>query len=102
MILEVCVDSLESLLIAKKAGADRIAIMLGSEVNVVDIENLSNITRCTHYHMSGRKHVNSGMKYREHISRINMYPSELMIEKADFDKLKLTKEKLDIISFGSK
>ncbi|SKC39261.1 copper homeostasis protein CutC [Maledivibacter halophilus] len=64
---------------------DSITIMPGCGVNAGNIKQIYKITKCTHYHMSGKINVDSKMEYRECIKRMNTPKSEFVVERADYD-----------------
>jgi len=79
----------------QKRFGDRIDIMPGGGVNAENIEEIYNITGCTHYHLSGKVNVGSRMEYREYIERMNTPESELIVERADYDLIKRARDALD-------
>ncbi len=79
----------------QKMFGDRIDIMPGGGVNAENIEEIYNITGCTHYHLSGKVNVGSRMEYREYIERMNTPESELIVERADYDLIKRARDALD-------
>lgn len=74
---------------------DRITIMPGGGIHADSIKPLIESTKCTNYHMSGRVQVDSGMSYRESIHRKNTPPSEYILERASFDRIKAVRDVLD-------
>ncbi|NLO82827.1 MAG: copper homeostasis protein CutC [Clostridiales bacterium] len=79
----------------QKRFGDQIDIMPGGGVNAGNIEKIYNITRCTHYHMSGKVSVRSRMEYRKHIQSMNTPESELILERASYDLIKKARDVLD-------
>lgn len=77
---------------------DKITIMPGSGVTHENIEYLYRETGCTHFHLSGKIDVGSGMKYkkekRENLIRI----SEEAVEKTDYKKVNQARLMLDKLS----
>ncbi len=85
----------------QKRFGDRIDIMPGCGVNAGNIEQIYNITGCTHYHMSGKVNIGSGMEYREYIKRMNTPESELIVERASYDLIKRARDVLDKLKKSS-
>lgn len=77
---------------------ERITIMPGAGINKDNIKEIYNITKCSHYHLSGKVNVGSGMKYKEYIERMNTPSSELVVEEADYNNIKAVRDVLDSIS----
>lgn len=84
----------------KRFGA-QIDIMPGGGVNAGNIEQIYNITGCTHYHMSGKVNVESRMEYREYIKRMNTPESDLIVERASYDLIKRARNVLDKLEKSS-
>ncbi len=79
----------------QKRFGNQIDIMPGAGVNADNIEEIYNITGCTHYHLSGKVNVGSRMEYKEYIKRMNTPESELIVERANYDLLKRARDVLD-------
>jgi copper homeostasis protein len=79
----------------QKRFGNSITIMPGCGVSAGNIEEIYNITRCTHYHLSGKVNVGSRMEYRECINRMNTPESEFIVERASYDLIKRTRDVLD-------
>lgn len=71
---------------------DSITIMPGCGVNANNIEQIYKVTKCTHYHLSGKVNIGSQMEYRECIKRMNTPKSEFVVERADYDLIKKARE----------
>ena len=80
---------------------DQIDIMPGGGVNAGNIEQIYNITGCSHYHMSGKVNVGSRMEYREYIKRMNTPESELIVERASYELIKKVRDVLDKLKKSS-
>lgn len=76
---------------------DSITIMPGGGVNAGNIEEIYRLTRCTHYHLSGKVDIGSQMEYRECIKRKNTPLSEFVLERADYDLIKRARDIIDNI-----
>ncbi|MDF2673074.1 MAG: CutC family protein [Clostridiales bacterium] len=74
-----------------------ITIMPGCGVNAGNIEEIYRLTRCTHYHLSGKVDIGSQMEYRECIKRMNTPMSEFVLERADYDLIKRARGIIDNI-----
>ena len=74
---------------------DAITIMPGCGVNAGNIEEIYKITKCTHYHMSGKVNIGSQMEYRECIERMNTPKSEFVVERADYNLIKRARDVID-------
>lgn len=80
---------------------EHITIMPGCGVNASNIEQIYKITKCTHYHMSGKVNVGSKMEYRECINRMNTPESEFVVERADYDLIKKVRDIMDNIELNA-
>ncbi|WP_432402082.1 copper homeostasis protein CutC [Wukongibacter sp. M2B1] len=76
---------------------DSITIMPGCGINAGNIEQMYKITKCTHYHLSGKVNVGSQMEYRECIKRMDTPKSEFVVERADYDLIKKARDIIDNI-----
>lgn len=72
-----------------------ITIMPGGGVNAGNIEALYAQTGCTHYHLSGKVTVDSGMMYRDYMERMGTPMSERALEKADYELISSARGVLD-------
>lgn len=77
---------------------DSITVMPGCGVNAGNIEEIYRITRCTHYHLSGKADIGSQMEYRDCIERMNTPISEFVLERADYDLIKRARDVIDKLS----
>jgi copper homeostasis protein len=82
--------------VQKKFG-DSITIMPGCGVNADNIEQIYEITKCTHYHLSGKVNVGSQMEYRECIKRMGTPETEFVVERADYNLIKKVRDIIDNI-----
>lgn len=87
--------------IQERFGAS-ITIMPGGGVNAGNIEEIYRLTGCTHYHLSGKVNIGSQMEYRECIKRMNTPVSEFVLERADYDLIKRTRDVIDNIELNNK
>lgn len=92
---ESALKGVEYIQAIQRSYGDQITIMPGAGISAENIEMIYNKTGCTHYHMSGKVNVGSRMKYRECIYRKNTALSEFIVEKAEYNKIKSTREILD-------
>lgn len=76
---------------------DSITIMPGCGINAGNIKEMYKITKCTHYHLSGKVNVGSRMEYRECIKRMDTPESEFVVERADYDLIKRARDIIDNI-----
>lgn len=76
---------------------DSITIMPGCGINAGNIKQIYKITKCTHYHLSGKVNVGSKMEYRECIKRMNTPKSEFVVERADYNLIKKVRNIIDDI-----
>lgn len=74
---------------------DYMTIMPGCGVNAGNLEELYRLTKCTHYHLSGKTQVESQMTYRECMCKMNVPSSEFILEQASYEKIKLAKDVID-------
>lgn len=81
----------------QKNFGDYITIMPGCGVNANNLEELYKLTRCTHFHLSGKVNVGSKMKYRQCTKTMNTPNSEFIVERADYNLIKRAREVLDTI-----
>lgn len=82
--------------IQRKYG-DKITIMPGAGINKKNIEEIHNIVKCQHYHMSGKVNVGSNMKYIDYIKRMETPDSELVVDEANYENIKAVRKILDSI-----
>lgn len=81
-------------MLEKKYG-HRITIMPGAGINASNIEEIYRKTACSNYHMSGKINIGSQMKYKDYIKRMETPDSELILEEADYHKIKAVRDILD-------
>ncbi|MDO5725974.1 MAG: copper homeostasis protein CutC [Tissierellia bacterium] len=81
----------------QKQFGDRIEIMPGAGINAENIERLHNKVNCKNYHMSGKVDIGSQMIYKDYIERMETPKSELIVEIADYEKIKAVRDILDSI-----
>jgi len=77
---------------------DKITIMPGAGINAKNIEEIHNIVKCQHYHMSGKVNLGSKMKYTGYMKRMETPDSELLVEEANYDNIKAVRDALDSIN----
>lgn len=82
---------------AQEKFGDSITIMPGCGINAGNIDQIYKITKCSHYHMSGKIDVGSQMEYRECIKRMDTSETEYIVERADYKLIKKVRDIIDNI-----